>query len=175
MHDRFILLLLTMCCFHAFTGDEDELKTILNFHLMTNTIGTAGQPTKAQFEDVRNANFSVVVNLAMPDSPNALPDEGMVVSSLDITYIHIPVPWDAPSVSHVKKFFGVMDALEGNGEKVFVHCAANYRASAFTYKYLTLRKGISSEQATSPLLRRWLPEMDDNWKSIMELRINEID
>ena len=104
MHNRFILLLLTMCCFHAFAGDEDELETILNFHLMTNTIGTAGQPTKTQFEDVRNANFSVVVNLAMPDSPNALPDEGMVVSSLDITYIHIPVPWDAPSVSHVEVF-----------------------------------------------------------------------
>ncbi|MFP6853638.1 MAG: hypothetical protein VB939_10550, partial [Pseudomonadales bacterium] len=107
MFKHFIFLLLTMCGFHAFAVEEDKLETILNFHLITNTIGTAGQPTKTQFEDIKNANFSVVVNLAMPDSPNALPDEGMVVSSLDITYIHIPVPWDAPSVSHVKKFFGV--------------------------------------------------------------------
>ena len=175
VYSRFILLPITMCCFCTFAGDDDKLETILNFHLMTDTIGTAGQPTKMQFEDVGNASFSVVVNLAMPDSPNALPDEGMVVSSLGITYIHIPVPWDAPSVSHVKEFFDVMDALEGNGERVFVHCAANYRASAFAYKYLTLRKGVSSEQATSPLLRRWLPEMDDNWRSIMELRIDEID
>ena len=175
MFKRFVFLLLTVCSFQVFAVDADKLETILNFHLITNTIGIAGQPTKTQFADIKNANFSVVVNLAMPDSTNALPDEGSVVSSLDMTYVHIPVPWGTPSASHVKKFFGVMDALEGKGEKVFVHCAANYRASAFTYKYLTLRKGVSSAKATSPLLSRWLPEMDGNWRSIMRLRMNQID
>ena len=166
---------LVVLSFQASAVEEDNLEAILNFHPITKTIGTAGQPTRIQFADIKKANFSVVVNLAMPDSINALPEEGSIVSSLDMTYIHIPVPWDAPSAFHVKKFFGVMDALEGKGDKVFVHCAANYRVSAFVYKYLTLRKGISSDQATSPVLKRWLPEMDDNWKSIMELGIDQID
>ena len=175
MIKRFIFLLFITNGLHALATDAKNLVTILNFHLITETIGTAGQPTITQFEDVKNANFAVVVNLAMPDSPDALADEADIVGALNMAYIHIPVLWQAPSLADVKKFFAVMDAAERNGDNVFVHCAANYRASAFTYKYLTLRKGVSSEEAMSPLLRRWLPEMDDNWRLIMALTINEID
>jgi len=170
---RFLLSLILL----VFTGEasaaESNLEAILNFHQLSANIGTAGQPTQAQFADVKAANYSTVVNLAMHDSNNALPDEGGIVSSLGMTYIHLPVPWDAPSSSHVRKFLGLMEALEE--EKVFVHCAANYRASVFTHRYLTLKKGVASEQATSPLLQQWLPEMESNWQSIMELTLDEIE
>jgi hypothetical protein len=43
------------------------------------------------------------------------------------------------------------------------------------HQYLTLKKGVSSDQASSPLLNQWLPTMDTNWKSIMELEIEEIE
>jgi hypothetical protein len=43
------------------------------------------------------------------------------------------------------------------------------------HQYLTLRKGVSSAQATSPLLEQWLPEMDENWKSIMKLEAGDVD
>ena len=56
-----------------------------------------------------------------------------------------------------------------------MHCAVNARVSAFMHQYLTLKKGISSAQATSPLLQKWLPEMDSNWKSIMESEIDEFE
>ena len=79
MFKRFVFLLLTVCSFQVFSVEADKLETILNFHLITNTIGIAGQPTKTQFADIKNANFSVVVNLAMPDSTNALPDELLVL------------------------------------------------------------------------------------------------
>jgi len=161
--------------FHITGLEKDDLNSILNFFPITETIGTAGQPTKAQFSNIKNANFSVVVNLNMPNSENALSEEEDIVSSLGMKYIHIPVPWDAPSIFHVKEFFAVIDAIETAGEKGFVHCAANYRVSAFMYKYLTMRKNFSSAQATSPVLKRWLPEMDDNWKSIMELTPDQID
>lgn len=155
--------------------EKDDLESVLNFFPITETVGTAGQPTKTQFSDIKSADFSVVVNLNMPNSENALSEEGDIVSSLGMTYIHIPVPWDAPSSSHVKQFFAVMDAMEATGDKVFVHCAANYRVSAFMYKYLTLKKQFSSDRATSPVLKRWLPVMDDNWKSIMKLTAKQID
>ena len=152
---------------------EGGVEEILNFHQLSDNIGTAGQPTKAQFAYISAANYSTVVNLAMHNSDNALPDEGSIVSSLGMTYIHIPVPWDAPSAAHVKQFVGLMASLEG--EKVFVHCAANYRASAFTHRYLTLKKGIASAQATSPLLQQWRPEMDDAWQAILKLQAHDIE
>jgi protein tyrosine phosphatase (PTP) superfamily phosphohydrolase (DUF442 family) len=111
----------------------------------------------------------------MPDSANALANEGEIVNGLGMAYTHIPVPWNAPSAEHVKQFFDNMDALEQNGQNVLVHCAANYRASVFTYKYLTLKKGLSAEQATTPLLKKWLPEMDANWQAIMTLTTQEIE
>jgi protein tyrosine phosphatase (PTP) superfamily phosphohydrolase (DUF442 family) len=149
------------------------MEDIINFYQITENIGTGGQPTISQLSEIAKANYSVVINLAMHDSDNAIPEEGNVISSLGMTYIHIPVPFDAPSSNHLKKFFKVMDSFED--EKVFVHCAVNARVSAFMHQYLTLKKGVSSEQATSPLLQKWLPEMDSNWKSIMESGIDEIE
>ena len=148
------------------------MEKLINFFQIAKNVGTAGQPTGDQFSDIAKAGYSTVVNLAMHDSDNAIPEEGNIVTSLGMTYIHMPVPFDAPTVDHVRKFFGIMDAL-GN-ENVFVHCAVNARVSAFMHRYLTLRKGVSSAQATSPLLQQWLPEMDLSWKSIMELEANDV-
>ena len=155
---------------------EEETTTvrdILNFHEMTDNIAIAGQPTVSQLAQVADAGYSVVVNLAMHDSDNAIPEEGSVTASLGMSYIHIPVPSDAPTSAHVRKFFNVMDAFDG--EKVFVHCTVSGRVSAFMNRYMTLRKGASAEQATSPLLQRWLPAMEEPWTSIMKLELADIE
>ncbi|MCH7815943.1 MAG: protein tyrosine phosphatase family protein [Proteobacteria bacterium] len=145
----------------------------LNFYQITDRIGTAGQPSIEQLAAIAKQGVANVVNLAMHDSDNALADEGSIVASLGMSYFHLPVPFDKPGAGHVRKFFSIMDALES--EKVFVHCALNLRVSAFMHQYLTLKKGLSSEQASSPLLSRWFPDMDDAWKSIMNLSLDEIE
>ena len=149
------------------------MEEVFNFHQLALNIGTSGQPTTVQFSDIAEANYAVVINLAMHDSDNAVPEEGNIVASLGMTYVHIPVPFDAPTANHLRKFFKIMDSFEG--EKIFVHCAANFRVSAFMHQYLTLKKGVSSEQATSPVLRTWLPRMSDVWKSILDLKIGDVE
>lgn len=149
------------------------MKEIINFYQITQNIGTGGQPTASQLTEIAKNKYTTVVNLAMHDSDNAIADEGSIVASLGMTYVHIPVPFEAPNSSHLRKFCKVMDSL--SGEKVFVHCAVNARVSAFMHQYLTLKKEVTSKQATSPLLHKWLPEMDNNWKSIMELKVDEIE
>ena len=156
--------------------NEDESTTvrdILNFHEMTDNIAIGGQPTVSQLAQVADAGYSVVVNLAMHDSDNATPEEGSVTASLGMSYIHIPVPSDAPTSTHVRKFFNVMDAFEG--EKVFVHCVVSGRVSAFINRYMMLTQGATAEQATSPLLQRWLPAMEEPWTSIMKLELDDIE
>ena len=149
------------------------MEDIINFYQITENVGTGGQPTIMQLAEIAEANYSAIVNLAMHDSDNAIPEEGDIVSSLGMKYIHIPVPFEAPTSNHLKEFFKVMDSFEEI--KVFVHCAVNARVSAFMHQYLTLKKGVSSEKATSPLLHQWLPKMDSNWKFIMDLEIDEIE
>ena len=151
-----------------------KLDEVYNYYALPQTLGSSGQPNAEQFAAIRAAGFDVVVNLAMPDSENALAEEGKFVSENSMTYIHIPVPWDAPKVDHLAQFFGVMDAMTNQGKKVWVHCAANYRASVFSYKYLTLLKGMTAKNASTPLLKAWLPQMDENWRRIYDLTAAEI-
>lgn len=146
---------------------------LINFFEPTPLIGTAGQPTDSQFEAIAAAGYTAVVNLAMPDSDNALANEGSIVTSLGMSYFHIPVPFDHPTLRHLRQFSGVMDALQD--EQVFVHCAVNARVSAFTFQYLTLHRGLDPEAVTSPLLQRWQPQMDAAWRRFMAIDASNLE
>ena len=149
------------------------MNDILNFFQSTERIGTAGQPTAEQFRDIADAGYAAVINIAMHDSEGAIPEEGNIVASLGMDYVHIPVPFDAPSAEHLRRFFGAMNTLEG--EKVFVHCALNMRVSVFMYKYLTLVEGRAPVDSESPILAGWRNNMDEAWQGILDLTAQEID
>ena len=176
MRSVFLVGLLVVGLAHADDEAPAEpagIQDILNFHQMTNDIAIGGQPTAGQLSQIADEGYSVVVNLAMHDSNNAIPEEGSIIASMGLSYVHIPVPTEAPTPDHVRKFFRVMDSF--HGEKVFVHCASSGRVSAFMHRYMMLKKGASPEEATSPLLQRWMPRMDETWKSILQLELAEIE
>ena len=131
------------------------LHAIRNFVPLGDRVGTAGQPTAEQFEDVRDAGYEVVINLALPTSTNALPNEREVVTALGMQYVHIPVSFEAPAVNDARRFFEAMDAAAGR--KVFVHCAMNMRVSAFMYLYRTVRENVDPDEAADALHRLWVP------------------
>ena len=165
-----VWIVVAACCLASpLSLAGNALTDIYNYYPLPEGLGSSGQPSPKQFADIRAAGFDVVLNLAMPTSENALAEEGRLVSETGMTYVHIPVPWEAPNAEHLKQFFAVVDAMRAQGQEVWVHCAANYRASAFVYKYLTLRQGLSPEQASTPLLAQWLPQMDENWRKIYDL------
>jgi protein tyrosine phosphatase (PTP) superfamily phosphohydrolase (DUF442 family) len=145
---------------------------IRNFIQMTEAIGTSGQPTVEQFDEIAKAGYSSVVNLAMPDSDDAIADEGNIVTSLGMKYVHIPVPFDNPTKEHLREFMRVMRAMDG--EKVWVHCVVNARVSAFMYHYLRMDKGQDDNAAKNQLLRRWEPRMDAVWTKFMQLRKEDV-
>ena len=117
-----------------------NLARITNFVQLTPTVGTAGQPRAEYFVDVAAAGYDVVINLAMADSDHALPNEGNLVASLGMTYIHMPVNFQTPRPTDVARFVGLMRSLdcESGDFKIFVHCVVNFRVSAFMYHYLKL-------------------------------------
>jgi len=63
-----------------------------------------------------------VINLAMPDHPDALPDAAARFSAAGVDYTHIPVPFDAPAEAHYEAF---VRALESSDGPVHAHCIAN--------------------------------------------------
>jgi protein tyrosine phosphatase (PTP) superfamily phosphohydrolase (DUF442 family) len=134
---------------------ERQAQEILNFSQVSNAIGTGGQPTKEQFSGIKAAGYEVVVNLAMPDSPDALADEAKLVTRQGMVYVHIPVAWEAPTAGDLERFFALMD--RNQGKKVFVHCVVNKRVSAFVFLYRVIRQGVPLEMAREALRRIWEP------------------
>ncbi len=145
----------------------------LNYHQATPDIATSGQPTRAELHQIADEGYEAVINLAMHDSDNALPDEGSIIASLGMYYFNIPVPFDEPTEIHLKEFIGLLNILDG--KKVWVHCAVNARVSAFMFHYLTKVRGCNLEQSTSPLLLKWRPKMDEVWQEFMEISNEELD
>jgi protein tyrosine phosphatase (PTP) superfamily phosphohydrolase (DUF442 family) len=139
------------------------LPEIRNFEAINDRLGTAGQPTEAQLGDVAAEGYAAIVNLGLLDPKYCLPDEAASVAALGLAYRHIPVKFDAPAVEDFRTFAATMD--EWSGKRVFVHCAANYRASAFVALYGELRLGWSRERADALAGKLWQP--NDTWRAFI--------
>ena len=63
-----------------------------------------------------------------------------------MTYIHIPVDFQNPTDDDFDQFRAVMEQLKE--VPVHVHCIANYRVSAFFYRYRRDVLGVG--EATAP-------------------------
>ncbi len=141
-----------------------SVEDIQNFLQLSDQLGSAGQPFRDQFSLIADAGYATVINLAMPDSMDAVADEADLVRGLGMEYASIPVVWEAPLDSDLVEFFALMERQQGR--KVFVHCARNMRVSAFLYLYRVLRQGMSSDQAWSDLQRIWVP--NETWQAFIQ-------
>jgi protein tyrosine phosphatase (PTP) superfamily phosphohydrolase (DUF442 family) len=159
-------------CVVVLGGALTGVEAVRNFVQLTEDVGTSGQPSREQFAHIAAAGYDAVVNLALPTSDDAIPDEGSVVTGLGMRYVHIPVRFDRPTVDDLRLFIGAMRALEGR--RVWVHCVVNARVSAFMYKYLRLERGYDDESARSPILEAWEPRMDDVWRSFLQLGAEDL-
>ncbi len=144
--------------------DESILQEIYNYRRLTDLIATAGQPSEEELAAVARAGFEVVVNLALHDVEYSLPDERQTVESLGMGYVHIPVVWERPLRADLERFFEIMDDLAG--KHVFVHCAANKRASVFMALYRQLRQVWPPDATMPDVLAIWEP--DAVWQQFME-------
>jgi protein tyrosine phosphatase (PTP) superfamily phosphohydrolase (DUF442 family) len=145
--------------------DEQSIASARNFREVDALLLTSGQPSEAQLADAAARGCRVVINLALHDDPRySLTDEGGTVCELGMEYIHIPVQFKAPTEEDLLAFFAAMDAH--HGEKLLVHCAANYRVTAFVGLYRIIRHGWPRERAFEPMRTVW--EADDVWRTFIE-------
>lgn len=142
----------------------NAIEDIYNFLKLSDSVATAGQPTEAQFSAIKESGYRVIVNLALPESTNALPNEQAIVESQGMQYIHIPVIWEKPTLENISRFFSVMET--NADKKILVHCAANMRVSVFMYLYRLIHDGISNEKAKQDLHQIWIP--NDNWQEFIQ-------
>ncbi len=141
------------------------LETVRNFQVVNERMASSGQIGYDQIPLLKEAGYQVVVNLATADEERN-GREGFLVVQEGLTYVHIPVDWAEPTLEDVQMFFDVMQASEGR--RVYVHCFANMRASAFVYMYRTLVEGVPEAEARATMNEVWDPGELEQWAGLIE-------
>ena len=134
----------------------ESLDDIYNYLPIEGLYSTSGQPTEKQFAAIQEAGFTTVINLA-PTSvfENSVVNEREILAALGMRYVHIPVDFMNPGEDDFEQF---VDALDGQDcSKVWVHCAANMRVSAFTYRYRRALMNETESLARPDLNKIWNP------------------
>jgi uncharacterized protein (TIGR01244 family) len=129
---------------------------IYHWRRLDDRVTTSGQPTEAQLADIRALGVRHIVNLGLHTHEKALPDEAASVSRLGMTYTHIPVDFQNPTDRDFEQFYQVMEQLKD--VPVHVHCIANYRVSAFFYRYRRDVLGMDEAKARAEMEEIWHPE-----------------
>jgi protein tyrosine phosphatase (PTP) superfamily phosphohydrolase (DUF442 family) len=159
---RFIIFITLM--FGAGTGVQAaELSEIRNYIEYSPTFASAGQPSREQLDAVRAAGFERVVYIAFSNGRDAIADEDAVVKELGMDYIQVPVIWDAPTKSDFYAFAGAMQREPDR--KTLLHCAANFRASAFSFLYRVLYEDVPMANAKADMNKIWRP--NETWQNLI--------
>lgn len=132
-----------------------ELEHIRNFRSVSPRLATGGQPTETQIGAIASAGFDTLINLALPTSPHALPNEARLCARYGLEYLSFPLDFDTPELATALEF---LRALRSRGKhRVFVHCAMNYRVSALIYAYRVAVMREDVRRARETMLSVWQP------------------
>jgi uncharacterized protein (TIGR01244 family) len=131
-------------------------ETIYHWYRLDDRITTSGQPTEAQLAEIAALGVRCVINLGLHSHEKALHDEAATVHALGMTYVHIPVDFQNPTERDFDAFCTALENASDN--PVHVHCIANYRVSAFFYRYRRAVLGMDEARARADLYRVWQPD-----------------
>lgn len=124
-----------------------------NFRQVSESLATAGLLNEAQLGALAAEGYQAVINLLPDDLDYAVQGEAAIVQSQGLAYTYIPVVFEAPGVGDYEQFEAALSGLADS--KVLVHCAANYRVSAFYAIYAYRNEGWSRPQVEEFIAAVW--------------------
>ena len=136
-------------------GHDMHSGPTMNHHRVDERLVTGGHLVGNGVETLKAEGVTVVIDLR--DKPPA--DEQEQFAAHGIQWINIPVVWNDPEPEDFARFSEAMRAHED--EHVLVQCAANYRASAFTYLYRVVVDSVDEKEAAADLHAIWIPEKEN--------------
>lgn len=161
MRTLFIFCFITVFIFNASASSlDDSLAKITNFHFVSKQLASSGLLDLDNYKHIKQYGFEHVINLIPGDQT----EERKTVETMGLSYEQIPVDWSEPTLQDFEDFVKLMKSYKG--DKIYVHCEANFRASTFVYLYRVTQLGISLEEAKKDLLKIWQPS--ETWQGYIE-------
>ena len=132
-----------------------------NYRVVDDAISTAGLLSEEQLSELQTGGYEAVINLLPNESEYAIKSEQSIVTGQGVDYLYIPVDFKGPTEQDYSEFVQAMNSCRG--KRLLIHCAANYRVSAFYAIYAYEHLGWSAAQAMEHIASIWSPEENPPW------------
>lgn len=166
MKNHALLALLTSFLATSVLAVEEpapDLAAITNFRQYSESFASAGQPTREQFQTLKDSGFERIVYIAFTNNPNALADEDQLVKGLGMEYMHVPVDFSNPLPDD---FYAFADSMQRNTDKkTLLHCQVNARATAFSFLYRVIYEDVPIAEAKADMNTVWQP--NEVWRDFI--------
>jgi len=160
------MILRNLACFgllllsHIAIAAEGDPKNLVQWRP---GLSSSAQPDAAYLKRAKAIGYDMVINIAPPEYPEAVKDEGAILAAQGVTYVNIPVKWSDPSPEDFRVFTEVLKTAAK--KNVLVHCQINLRGSSFTFLYRVLTEGAAIEESRDKVLSVWVP--NPTWKKFI--------
>lgn len=136
-----------------------------NFRRVDDDITTSGAVRRRDLAGLAADGYTLVINLLPDESEYALAGERDIVKAQGVRYVHIPVDFEQPTAADFERFTAALDAAAG--QRVHIHCAANFRVSAFYARYAVNSSRWSEAEARAFVADLWDPDAHPAWSRFM--------
>ena len=130
-----------------------SIEGAVNYRKISERVATSGSVSEDRLRRLGEEGFHAVVNLLPDSSEVAVPDEREIVEGQGLEYHYIPVDFGNPTEADFSLFRRVME--NAGDKKILIHCAANYRVSAFYSLYAMQDGDWSWEDAQAHIGSIW--------------------
>lgn len=125
---------------------------------------TSGQPSATALAGLKAEGFEAVIYLAPSWVSDAVKDEPTLLEKQGIEFVHVPIPFGAPTEAHFEAVAAELTRLKD--KKVLVHCQVNMRASTMVFLFRVVRRSESPSAAYDAVSRVWSPQ--GPWKDMAQ-------
>ena len=159
-----LLLAMYLPGVQALEDADPALAEITNFRQYSSSFASAGQPTREQFQVLKDSGYERIVYIAFTNSGNnAIPEEDTIVKELGMEYLQIPVDFQTPLPS---EFYVFADAMTRySDKKTLLHCQVNARATAFSFLYRVIYDEVPMAEAKDDMNTVWQPS--ERWRDFI--------
>lgn len=132
-----------------------------NFRRVDDRVTTSGIVTPAQLTALAQQGYQALIDLLPDGHPEGVVGEREIVEGQGVQYHRIPVDFAHPTVADFERFTAVMDELADL--RIHIHCAANYRVSAFYALYAERVGWWTTAAADQFVAGVWNPAEHAGW------------
>jgi len=143
-----------------------DITKAYNFKTNSELITSSGTIINVNLESFLNLNYEVIINLLPDEAEYSRENESEDFAKLGIDYVYIPINWETPNSSDYDAFETAL--IKATGKKVHIHCAANYRATAFYAIFAHKNKGWSTEKIKEFIGSTWQISEYPAWEKFVK-------